>query len=195
MTAIDRASCHIRSGLAAAPATSSALPRASGRPTPAQLAPNRQSRNGKAATRRAGVSPRHGLLAETAAVPPASSSYSYRFLALASSARGERSIHHFLCLAYDCIKVRLVPEAFGVDLVDRFGAGRPGCKPAAGRDHLETVDRSVVPGGAVELCYNRLTDQIRLFDGLGRQFFKLRFLLGCRRRVDPCVQWRAELGC
>src|SRR5215469_14707254 len=147
MTAIDKASCHIRSGLAATPATSSALPRASGRPMPAQLAPDRQSRNGKAATRRAKVSPRRGTLAETAAVPPAGCRYSYRFLALASSARGERSVHHFLCLADDCIKVRLVLEAFGVDLVDCFSARRPSCEPATRRDHLETVDRSVVPRG------------------------------------------------
>ena len=42
----------------------------------------------------------------------------------------ERFGNDFLCFLYDCIEMRGTSEAFGVDLVDVFGAGRAGGEPA-----------------------------------------------------------------
>ena len=41
-------------------------------------------------------------------------------------------------------QVLAAAEAFGVDLVDVFGAGRPRGEPAALRDHLDAADRIAV---------------------------------------------------
>src|SRR5215469_13094524 len=104
----------------------------------------------------------------------------------------DRGIYHLASLADDCVKVRFVLEALGVDFVDRLCPRRSRREPAAGCDHLKAVNRSLVAGGVAQLHNDRLAGQTRLLDGLGRQGFQPRFLFGCRGRIDARVAWRAE---
>ena len=45
----------------------------------------------------------------------------------------QRVVHDLLRLFHDRVQVRLALEALSVNLVDVFGAGGPGGKPAVGR--------------------------------------------------------------
>lgn len=104
----------------------------------------------------------------------------------------DRGIYHVASRADDCVKVRLVVKALGVDFVDRLGARRSRREPTAACDHLEAVNGSVVAGGMAQLRNDRLAGQTRFLDSLGRQAFQPRFLFGCRRRIDARVARCAE---
>ncbi len=70
---------------------------------------------------------------------------------------GQRVVHNLLGLAYDSVQMRLVLEAFRVDLVDVFRARGPGRKPAASGHHLQAADWGVVARGAGQLGGDRLS--------------------------------------
>src|ERR1700739_2177792 len=179
MTTTDMGSCRTPSDRAAAPATSSALTHADGRPMPMQPAQDPRCRRARAATRRAIARPRRGIPAETAGYSLARPRRSCLLFG-----GGQRGVHHHLSLADDGVEVGLVLEALRVYLVDGLGARGPGREPAAAGDHLEAIDWSIVARGAAQLGGDGLAGHARLLDGSGRQFCQLRFLLGCRRRVD-----------
>src|SRR2546423_10883549 len=63
----------------------------------------------------------------------------------------QRVADDLLGLGHYGIQVRLVLEALRVDFIDILSAGRPGGKPAAGRDHLQAADRGVVAGSSRQL--------------------------------------------
>ena len=60
-----------------------------------------------------------------------------------------------------------VLEALGINLVDVFGAGRTGRKPAAAGYDFEAPDGCVVAGSASQLRGNRLASKAGFLDRLG----------------------------
>ncbi len=73
-------------------------------------------------------------------------------------------------LLKDMLQVIRSPEAFRIDLVDIFSAGRARCEPAIFGDYLNAADRRVISGRAREDSPDFLTCQVRAIDLLGRQF-------------------------
>ncbi len=88
----------------------------------------------------------------------------------------------------------LVLEAFGVDLVDRLGAGRPRGEPAAGGDRLDAADRRAVAGRLVQHLLDLLARQLVALHLRGRQPGQLRFLLGRGGCVDAVGKRLAEFA-
>src|SRR5882672_6852112 len=58
----------------------------------------------------------------------------------------QRGGHNGLRLGLNLLQMVRTAITLGVDLVDVFGAGWSRGEPAPVRDHLESADRSVVPG-------------------------------------------------
>ena len=85
-------------------------------------------------------------------------------------------------------------EAFGVDLVDVFGAGGARGKPAAVRDDLDAADRRIVAGRAIEHAVDRLAGQFGDLDLLRRELRQFLLLLGRRRRLDAVGRRLAEVA-
>src|SRR6516162_6020627 len=109
------------------------------------------------------------------------------------SVTSERAVHHRVRLAHDGVQVRLVLEALRVDLVDVLRTRRARGEPAAAGYDLQAADRRVVARGASQLSRDRLAGKLRFADGLGRELFEPRLLLGCGRRIDARVVRRAQL--
>src|SRR5689334_23115314 len=91
--------------------------------------------------------------------------------------RGQRLVHHRLRLADNRVEMRLVLEAFGVELVDGLGPGGPRREPTAPGDDFNAVDRGIVAGCMAELGENRLAGQRRRPDRLRRYQAQPRLLL------------------
>src|SRR6185312_13361761 len=71
----------------------------------------------------------------------------------------QRRNHHRLRFLQQAREVRLVPEALGVDLVDRLGAGGAGGEPAAFADHLDAADGGTVAGRLVQHLHDLLAGE------------------------------------
>ena len=113
-----------------------------------------------------------------------------------SASRCQSTIHDLLRLFDESGEVGLVFETLGVDLVDIFGAGRPGREPAIGRNDLQPADGRVVSRGSRQLGEDRLAGQLGLPDSLGgSSFSSSAFCSRSGRGVDPCVERRAERFC
>ena len=78
----------------------------------------------------------------------------------------QRVAHNCLRFIDDGIQVSLILEAFRVNLVDVFCAGRTRGKPTAAGHDFQTTDLRVVAGSASQLRRDRLPSQTRLFDRL-----------------------------
>src|SRR4030095_9180120 len=102
-------------------------------------------------------------------------------------------VHDLLGLAHNRVQVSHIFEALRVNLVDVLRARRPGREPPVVGHDLEAADRRAVTWGTSQFISDRRAGETRCRYHLGRQFFQCRFLLRCRRRIDACVVWYAEL--
>ena len=83
-------------------------------------------------------------------------------------------------------------EAFGVDFVDFFCAGRTGREPAVFGDDFEAADGGVVAGGVGQFGGDRFASQFGCGDLFGDRSFKNRFLCAVGRCVAAFVDRAAE---
>src|SRR5262245_16978690 len=70
------------------------------------------------------------------------------FISHLSSSSFQRVGHDPLSFVHEAVKVVLVLEAFSVNLVDIFGAGRTSGEPAILGDNLKSSDRGAIAGSA-----------------------------------------------
>src|SRR5882724_12870153 len=71
----------------------------------------------------------------------------------------ECRVDDLLCYLNNVLQVFLTVETFCVDFIDFLGTGWPCRKPAVGGDHLDTTDRGVVAGRAIEHLFDLFTGQ------------------------------------
>ena len=105
---------------------------------------------------------------------------------------GDHSSHQRLRFALDLAQVGLAVEAFGVDLVDVFGAGGPRGEPAILRRHLQPADGRVVAGRFGQDRSDRLARQRLRGDLRGAELGQLGLLLRRGFGVDALVDRRCR---
>src|SRR3546814_4086165 len=74
----------------------------------------------------------------------------FPYTTLFRSKSGERGVDDLLRFGEQALQVFFTLEAFGVDLVDRLGAGGPRGEPAVGGNRLDAAESSVVAGRSEE---------------------------------------------
>src|SRR6478752_6995108 len=85
-------------------------------------------------------------------------------------------------------------KALRIDLVDRLGAGRPGCEPAVcGRD-LDPAERGAASRRGGQFGLDRLARKFRGLNPVSGDLAQHVPLLRSRRGIDPLVPGLAELS-
>src|SRR5579864_6793293 len=104
-------------------------------------------------------------------------------------------IHNSLGLGDYGAQVRVVLEAFRINLVDVFRSRRSRGKPAIAGYHLQPANRRIVSRSSRQFGGDRLSGKSGSGYRLRRQFPQLGLLLGCCRSVDARVIGCAEFRC
>src|SRR6202451_1698336 len=101
--------------------------------------------------------------------------------------------HDGLGLGLDLLQMLLVAKAFGVDLVDLFGAGWARREPTTLSNYLDSANRLAVPGCVGENRLDLLPSQGGALDAFFAHLRQHGLLLGGRGGVRPVVQRVAKL--
>ena len=97
---------------------------------------------------------------------------------MTSEGSGEGVGDDVLGFVDDAFEVGFVAEAFGVDLVEIFGAGGAGGEPAGFGDDLEASDGRVVAGGIGELGGDALAGEMDSLTLAAESLLSLAFCSG-----------------
>src|SRR5438128_1281722 len=98
-----------------------------------------------------------------------------------------------LRLTLNATQMRLIDEAFGVQLVDILGAGRPRRKPATRGLDLEPTNRRTVARRRRGKILDALSGKLRRRNIARRKLRENALLFGRRWRIDAFVHGRAEI--
>src|SRR5262245_6581805 len=88
----------------------------------------------------------------------------------------------------------LIPETFGVNLVDVFGARWSRGEPSRLGLHLDAAEGLVVAGRARSYRADWFTGKLAHVELLRSERLQRALLLRCRRHIDPLVEGNAEFG-
>jgi hypothetical protein len=108
--------------------------------------------------------------------------------------RRQCAIDELFSFLHDCIQMIFALEAFGVDLVNVLGAGRPRREPPAAGHDLETSNGRVISKRTSQSRRDGFAREPGFLHSLGRQRLQPWLLFRCCRSVGPGVVGGSGFG-